>query len=143
MIKLSKLSDYAVVVLSRLAAEQGELLTTTQLALDTGVPEPTVSKVIKLLAKHNIVTSARGSKGGYMMDRAPHTITVAELIVALEGPIALTTCIDPTSIDGCSIESLCPMRGGWHKVNTAIQQALESLSLADLLYPVHAKRNAS
>ena len=143
MIKLSKLSDYAVVVLSRLAAEQGTLMATTQLSYDTGVPEPTVSKVLKLLAKQNIVTSIRGAKGGYTMERAPSSIPVSELIVALEGPIALTECVHPTEVSCCSIEHSCPMRGGWHKVNVAVQNALDTVSLADLLIPLPPSRRAS
>lgn len=139
MIKLSKLSDYAVVVLSRLASEQGGVMTTSQLAADTSVPEPTVSKVLKLLARHNIVVSLRGAKGGYVMERLPQAIPVSELIIALEGPIALTECIHPET-SCCSIEHLCPMRGGWNKVNMAVRQALDNLSLADLLIPLPAKQ---
>lgn len=139
MLKLSKLSDYAIVVLSRLAAERGEVLTTATLASETGIPEPTVSKVLKLLSKQKIVMSVRGASGGYMMDRCPKDITVTELITALEGPIALTECVDGGHTD-CMIDSLCPLKGGWNKVNIAVKEALDKVALADLLIPVRGKR---
>ena len=139
MLKLSKLSDYAIVVLSRLAAERGEVLTTATLATETGIPEPTVAKVLKLLSKQKIVMSVRGASGGYMMDRCPKDITVTELITALEGPIALTECVDGGQTD-CMIDSLCPLKGGWNKVNIAVKDALDKVALADLLIPVRGRK---
>lgn len=139
MIKLSKLSDYAIVVLSRLAAEKGDVMTTALLSSETGIPEPTVSKVLKLLSKQKIVISVRGANGGYMMERCPKDITVTELITALEGPIALTECVDGGHTD-CMIDSLCPLKGGWNKVNMAVKNALDQVALADLLIPVNRKR---
>lgn len=140
MIKLSKLSDYAIVVLSRLAAEKGDVMTTATLATETGIPEPTVSKVLKLLSKQKVVLSVRGASGGYKMERCPKDITVTELITALEGPIALTTCLDDKQMHDCMIDSLCPLKGGWHKVNTAVKDALDKVALADLLIPVRTRR---
>lgn len=142
MIKLSKLSDYAIVVLSRLASERGEVVTTSTLSGDTGIPEPTVSKVLKLLAKQQIVISVRGANGGYKMDRAPADITVTEMITALEGPIALTSCIEHGNND-CMIDTLCPLKGGWQKVNMAVKDALDKIALSDLLVPVRAKKRGA
>ncbi len=139
MLKLSKLSDYAIVVLSRLAAERGDVLTTATLASETGIPDPTVAKVLKLLSKQKIIMSVRGASGGYMMDRCPKDITVTELIIALEGPIAITSCADGGPTD-CMIDNLCPLKGGWNKVNSAVKDALDKVALADLLIPVRAKR---
>lgn len=135
MIKLSKLSDYAIVVLSRLAAEKEGVLTTAALSVETGIPEPTVSKVLKLLSREKIVISVRGANGGYRMERCPKDITVTELITALEGPITLTECVDGGHTD-CMIETLCPLKGGWNKVNKAVKDALDKVALADLLIPV-------
>lgn len=139
MIKLSKLSDYAIVVLSRLAAGKGEVMTTSLLSSETGIPEPTVSKVLKLLSKQKIVLSVRGANGGYKMDRCPKEITVTELITALDGPIALTACLGEDQHD-CMIDALCPLKSGWSKVNHAIKDALDKVALADLLLPVRTKR---
>jgi FeS assembly SUF system regulator len=132
MIRLTKLSDYAVVVLSLLARERGGVMTATVLANQTGIPEPTVAKVLKLLARQDIVVSTRGVNGGYAMEKEPHNVTVADLIIALEGPIALTACVD-SQTDDCTLSELCPLRGGWQKVNVAIKTALSSVTLADLL----------
>lgn len=142
MIKLSKLSDYAIVVLSRLAVEKGEVMTTSMLSSETGIPEPTVSKVLKLLSKQKIVISVRGPNGGYKMERTPADITVTELITALEGPIALTNCLEPSHND-CMIDALCPLKGGWHKVNMAVKSALDKVALSDLLIPMRSKRGVA
>jgi FeS assembly SUF system regulator len=139
MIKLSKLSDYAIVVLSCLAGVQGEVMTTGQLSEETGIPEPTVSKVLKLLSKQKVVLSARGANGGYMLERSPQDITVTELITALEGPIALTSCAEDGNNE-CMIDALCPLKGGWKKVNKAVVDALDKVTLSDLLIPPHPKR---
>ncbi len=136
MIKLSRLSDYAIVVLSELAKNHGQQLTAQSLALSTRIPEPTVAKVLKLLSKQKIVNSARGVNGGYAMQRCPSTITVHELIVALEGPVALTACTSHSN-DSCNIEKLCPLRSGWQKINDAITGTLDGMYLNDLfLTPV-------
>lgn len=109
------------------------------LSAETGIPEPTVSKVLKLLSRQKIVVSIRGANGGYMLDRSPKDITVTELITALEGPIALTECAKDGHTD-CMIDSLCPLKGGWNKVNIAVKEALDKVALADLLVPVRGKR---
>ena len=139
MIKLSKLSDYAIVVLSQLAAEQGELLTASELAVKTSIPEPTVAKVLKLLSKSEIINSWRGVRGGYNMTRAPKEITVAELIEALEGPILITSCADHQVESDCNIAGICPMHGKWARVNMVVKDALGTLVLSDLLVPMKRK----
>lgn len=132
MIKLSRLTDYAVVVLGKLATEQGKQMTAAELATGTGIPEPTVSKVLKLLAKPGLIRSTRGVNGGYTLDKASTEISVAEVIAALEGPIALTACVDGSE-DSCNFHQVCSLKGRWQKVNDAIQSALSDLKLSDLL----------
>jgi FeS assembly SUF system regulator len=132
MIRLSKLSDYAVVVLSQLARGERPLVTAAELADATGVPEPTVAKVLKLLVRGNIIVSVRGAAGGYQMERLPQDISIRELIIALEGPIAVTACLDTNHTD-CQIADVCSMKGRWHKVNSAIIATLEAMPLSDLL----------
>lgn len=133
MIKLSKLSDYAIVVLGELARRRGQQMTATLLSVSTKLPEPTVAKVLKLLSKQSIIQSSRGANGGYVLERDPTQITVRELIIALEGPLAITACADDNLESSCcGIEHVCPMRGGWQRVNVAISNALDSLNLNDL-----------
>jgi FeS assembly SUF system regulator len=130
MLRLSKLTDYAVVVMVRLSA--GDTVQTSRgIAVATGVPEPTVAKVLKTLASGGLVTSMRGAHGGYLLARPLQAVPIAEVIRVIDGPIALTACVDGTS-GLCDAEDLCPLRGRWEKVNDAIHQALSSITLADM-----------
>ena len=101
------------------------------------VPEPTAAKVLKLLARASLLASQRGSNGGYELARPAAEITVAEIIVALDGPIALAACVEG-SLDHCGVEQLCSMRGNWNRVNRAIREALEDITLADMARPFTA-----
>ncbi|HVZ10796.1 SUF system Fe-S cluster assembly regulator [Rhodopila sp.] len=130
MLRLSKLTDYAVVVLVRLSGMEG-VQTSPGIAAATGIPEPTVAKVLKILAGSNLVSSQRGARGGYRLNRRLADIPVADVIAAIDGPIALTACVDG-SLTECESICVCPMRGRWDPVNNAIQAALSSISLADM-----------
>lgn len=130
MLRLSKLTDYAVVVLVRLASVPG-VQTSPGIAATTGIPEPTVAKVLKALAAAGLVTSQRGARGGYRSERGLADIPVADVIAAIDGPIALTACVEG-SVTECESQALCPMRGRWDPVNEAIQQAMQNISLADM-----------
>ena len=132
MLKLNRLTDYAVVVLGQLARNSGKVETATEIAMSTGIPLPTVSKILKILSSAVIVVSQRGAGGGYSLERRADDIRVAEIIEAFEGPIALTACVD-SAVDNCSIEALCPMKGNWNTVNEAIRTTLFSLTLADMI----------
>lgn len=131
MMRLNRLTDYAIVLLARMAEKPDEVRTVPQLATQTVVQQPTVAKVLTALAKGGIVSSHRGVSGGYSLARRPADISVAEIITALEGPISLTACVEDAD-DECSVESLCAMSGNWNKVNTAIRNALEGVTLDDM-----------
>jgi FeS assembly SUF system regulator len=131
MLRLSKLTDYAVVVLVRLSSGSDGVQTSPGIAAATGIPEPTVAKVLKSLSAAGLVTSQRGARGGYRPVRSLAAIPVAEVIAAVDGPIALTACVEGSS-SGCEAEHLCPMRGRWDPVNDAIKDALSAISLADM-----------
>ncbi len=143
MIRLSKLADYAVVMLSHMAAREGEVYTTARLAGRSAVPEPTAAKILKQLVRGSILASQRGSNGGYGLARPASEITVAEIIVAIDGPIALAACVEGSG-DHCGVEDMCSMRGNWNRVNRAIRDALDDISLADMAIPFapHAARPA-
>ena len=129
MLRLSKLTDYAVVVLVRLSYGE-EVQTSPGIASSTGIPEPTVAKVLKALAAGGLVASQRGPRGGYRLLRPLSAIPIADVIAAIDGPIALTACVDGHL--GCESLDLCPMRGRWDPVNEAIQHALSAITLADM-----------
>lgn len=130
MLRLSKLTDYAVVVLVRLAGASG-VQTSPGIAATTGIPEPTVAKVLKTLAAGGLVASQRGARGGYRLLRPLAAIPVADVIAAIDGPIALAACVDGSAIE-CESQRLCPIRGRWDPVNDAIHQALSAITLADM-----------
>lgn len=132
MIRLNKMTDYAVVMLSHMAGDDERKVTAAQMALDSGVPLPSVSKLLKQLSKAEILTSHRGAGGGYSLRRPAADISVAEIVTVLEGPIALTACIDGADTS-CGSRPLCAMSGHWNQVNRAIQGALEGVSLADMM----------
>ncbi len=130
MLRLSKLTDYAVVTLVRLS--QGEAVQTSPgIAAATGIPEPTVAKVLKALAAGGLVVSQRGARGGYRLQRPLSAVPIADVITAVDGPIALTACVEGAGVT-CEAEHTCPVRGRWDPVNDAIRDALTSITLADM-----------
>ncbi|ABC23371.1 SUF system Fe-S cluster assembly regulator [Rhodospirillum rubrum] len=130
MFRINKLTDYAVVLLVDMARTD-KVRAAQQIACDTGVPLPTVAKVMKALVRGNLVISQRGATGGYGLARPACEITVADMIQALEGPVALTACVETTD-DACGLETLCPMHGHWNRVNKRVEEALRTVSLAEM-----------
>lgn len=141
MLKLSKLTDYATVILSYIAQDYSRVHGALEIAEATGIAQPTTSKILKILVNARVLASTRGAKGGYMLARAPEKITVASVISALEGPIALTECT--ASHRGCEQASGCRIQGNWHLINQRISQALESVTLADMILPSQAPREVT
>ncbi len=133
MFKLNRLTDYAVVVMSRMALTPGAVRPTANIAKASNLPLPTVAKVLNILCKADLVTAQRGATGGYRLTRAPESIPVSDIIEALEGPISLTACVEGTP-DVCDVEALCPLCGHWDRVNMAIKEALDRVTLAELTF---------
>jgi FeS assembly SUF system regulator len=131
MIRISRLADYGIVLLTHMAAHPERVHNASEVASEAHLPLPTVSKLLRLLTKEGLLESHRGVKGGYGLARAPEAITVGQAVAALEGPIAITTCTSAVPGD-CEHERLCPVRGHWNLINLAIREALESITLADL-----------
>lgn len=133
MLRIGKLTDYATVVMAELAEHPGECWSASQVAEVTRLELPTVAKVLKTLAKSGLIDSVRGVNGGYRLRDAPDSISVAAIIRAMEGPIALTECgLEPGL---CSRENDCNLKGNWQRIGQTVESALESLSLADLVAP--------
>jgi FeS assembly SUF system regulator len=133
VLRVSKLTDYAVVVLSRLEAEGG-VQTAPGIAAGTGLGEPTVAKVLKMLSQAGVVEGQRGARGGYRLLRPLDRLPLSEVIVAIDGPIALTACVDGGS-GHCESECMCPVRGRWDPVNAAIRSALSGITVARIASP--------
>ena len=132
--RLSRLADYAVLLMTHMAQHRQRAHTAAEVAAATRLPPPTVSKVLARLCHEGLLTSSRGVKGGYALARSPQRISVDSIVTALEGPIALVPCVDA---DGrhCEVEPLCPSRIGLHRINAAMRDALSEISLADIAAP--------
>ena len=131
MLRISRLTDYGTVLLAYLAAHQATVCSAADVADATGIAPPTVSKLLKSLARAGLVTSTRGANGGYRLSRGPQDITAADVIDALEGPVSITEC---SSSDGdCEHEGVCSVGGAWQRINVAIRRALEDVTLNDLI----------
>jgi FeS assembly SUF system regulator len=130
MLRISKLTDYATVVLAALAEQPEQLRTAAALAVRTRIAAPTVSKLLKQLHRAGLLTSTRGLHGGYQLARAPSQITVAAILDALEGPIAVTDCSGGHG--QCGIEHNCRVAPVWQRLNVAIRRALSDVTLAEL-----------
>lgn len=130
MLRISKLADYAILVMVELARDEGRVISAQALAERAHVELPTASKVLKLLAGAGLVTSQRGPAGGYRVVRSPAEITVAEIIAAIEGPIAMTECSVHEGL--CSVEANCNARDNWQRISRAVARALSDISLAEM-----------
>lgn len=129
---MSKLTDYAMVILAEIARHPKERMSASTLSGLTHLPEPTVSKILKLLNKADILKSMRGAAGGYLLNEKPEDLSLERVITAMEGPIALVSCVS-TEEDPCAIEHSCQMKGCWSPVNDAFRQALNNVTLRQLM----------
>ena len=133
MLRVSRLTDYATVVMTCIAAHPTEVLSAVQIADETRLELPTVSKLLKALGHAALVESFRGVNGGYRLARAAADISLVEIVEAIEGPIGMTEC---SMAEGqCDREAQCGVRGSWQLVNNVLDNALRAVSLADMLQP--------
>ena len=144
MIRLTNLADYAVVVMTAAARCPDTRLSAAAVADVTGIPSPTVAKLMGTLARGGLLTASRGVAGGFTLAAAPGSISIAAIIEAVDGPIALTNCLAGETHD-CAIEGHCGVRGHWGPINRAVRDALAAVTLADLVLvpaPVRLKVDA-
>ena len=139
MLRVSKLTDYATVVMTCLAAGDG-VMSAQALAERARLELPTVSKLLKQLAQAGLVASTRGINGGYRLARAPDRITIADVVTAMEGPIGMTECSAHAGL--CGHEPHCGVRVNWQRISHAIAGALASVTIADMLHPPTKPRAA-
>lgn len=133
MLRVTKLTDYATVVLTVLASEPGAVLSAAGLAERAGLEIPTVAKVLKPLAQAGLVEGFRGAGGGYRLARAPGAISLFEVVEAMEGPLGMTEC--SVHAGACGIERSCNVRANWRRINDAVAEALRGMTLAGMLLP--------
>jgi len=133
MLRIAKLTDYATLLMVRLAREPARYFSAAQLADELGVPQPTVAKLLKRLLRAQLLSSVRGAAGGYSLAHAPRAISVADVVNAIEGPVAMTECARGKG--NCSLEQDCATRANWQLISRAVRVALEAVSLADMAMP--------
>lgn len=130
MLRISRLTDYGTLVLAHLSSHQGTPTSASDVAAATGIALPTVSKLLKLLARASLVNSTRGAQGGYRLARHAAEISAADIIDALEGPVHITEC--SAEDNSCDLEAVCNVGGAWQRINVAIRHALGEINLNDL-----------
>jgi Rrf2 family protein len=143
--RLSNMADYAVVVMGAAARHCGSAMlvradgkkpvrtSATALADETGIALPTVQKLVSILTKGGLLRSVRGAGGGIQLSRPAAAITLADIIEAVEGPIAMTACVKESEC-GCAIEPGCNVRPHWNHVNNAVRGALADVKLTELVH---------
>ena len=131
MMRINKLTDYGIVVMTKIAAEKSnEIYTAREISESTNIPLPTVTRLLKTLSNNGLLDSQRGSQGGYSLAKSSDNISIASIIETFEGPISLTEC--STSSCECSYESNCNAEEPWQKINDTVKNALESISLNEM-----------
>ena len=131
MLRVTKLTDYATVVLTALAARPDAVLSAADLAERAGLEMPTVAKLLKPLAQAGLVEGFRGTNGGYRLARAASQISLVEIVEAMEGPLGMTEC--SVHAGACGIEHSCGVRANWRRINDVVADALRSVTLAQML----------
>lgn len=135
MLRISKLMDYGTLVLTHMAGTPDRVISAADLALSLGLGPATVSKVLKALGQHQLVTSTRGARGGYVLARPAGEISIAQIIDALDDqPFGLTECTSTPGV--CSVEADCHIRTNWERINNIVRRTLEEVSVADMLNPM-------
>jgi len=131
MLRLTKLTDYGVLLMTRMAAAGQDRFSAAELSESTHIPVPTVSKILQMLLHEGMLDSVRGAHGGYRLTRAAADINVRDVISVFEGSIALTEC---NLEDGgaCDQHDVCSTSNHWKRINAAVREALEGISLADM-----------
>jgi FeS assembly SUF system regulator len=137
MLKIGKLTDYAVLILSQMARSPAATLSASSLAEQLSLTVPTVSKILKMLAEANLLKSTRGAEGGYYLARPAGAITIAEILAAMEGAVAMTECCSTNN--QCTLSSLCVMEENWKTINRVIYTVLNEFTLNDMLAPLTLK----
>ncbi len=133
MLRVTKLTDYATVVMTVLASQPDRVHSAAELAERAHLELPTVSKLLKPLAHAGLVESFRGVNGGYRLARAAEAISLADIVEAMEGPIGMTEC--SVHEGQCGLEDNCGIRANWRRINDVVAEALRAVSLAQMLLP--------
>ncbi|WP_297454808.1 SUF system Fe-S cluster assembly regulator [Ferrovum sp.] len=141
MIRIGKLTDYGILILTHMAQDEARLFTAQEVSLAVGVPLPTTTKLLKTLVHGNLLDSQRGTKGGYLLARRPDQISMVDVVTALEGPVGLTDCGTAQHPGDCRRSTSCAIKTNWQRINQAVHDALAQVTLAEMrlpaVHPIH------
>lgn len=141
MLRIGKLTDYALLVMSQMAKDPHSVLSASVLAEILHLTVPTVSKILKILSEAGLVNSVRGAEGGYHLAKPAAAITVADIISAMEGELAMTECCE--SVNLCAIDSVCSLRTNWRTINNMVSALLAKFSILDMLQPIALNQSST
>lgn len=134
MLRVSKLADYGTIVMASMARDPDRIHSAAEVAARIGLQAPTVSKILKTLARKGLIVSLRGAKGGYRLLRSPANISVAQIIGAMDGPFGMTECSAMPGL--CTQESACTVRANWQTINQIVLDALSRVTLEQMMKPI-------
>jgi FeS assembly SUF system regulator len=130
MLRIAKMTDYGLLVMAHLAKAAPDARSASQIAAAAHLPRPTVSKLLKMLGTGGLLIAQRGAHGGYRLGRPATDISLAQILVALEGGVALTACAEGD--DGCEREATCELRGNWRRIDYEVRRTFSGITLADM-----------
>ena len=138
MLRITKMTDYAVLILANLALHDNKLLTAKEIASETHISLPTTQKILKKLNRKNLVISKQGASGGYSLDPETKKLSVAALLEKLDGDLSITQC--SSNDDQCEVEDFCNIGNAWQMINQRVQWALNDITLGDLIHPTRIEQ---
>ena len=138
MLRITKMTDYAVLILANLALHDNKLLTAKEIASETHISLPTTQKILKKLSRKNLVISKQGVSGGYSLDPETKKLSVATLLEKLDGDLSITQC--SSNDDQCEVEDFCNIGNAWQMINQRVQWALNDITLGDLIHPTRIEQ---
>ena len=138
MLRISKMTDYAVLILANLALHDNKLLTAKEISSETHISLPATQKILKKLNRKNLVISKQGASGGYTLDSETKSLSVAILLEKLDGDLSITQC--SSNDDKCEVEDFCNIGNAWQMINQRVQLALNDITLGDLIHPTRIEQ---
>ena len=138
MLRITKMTDYAVLILANLALHDNKLLTAKEIASETHISLPTTQKILKKLNRKNLVISKQGASGGYSLDPQTKKLSVATLLEKLDGDLSITQC--SSNDNQCEVEDFCNIGNAWQMINQRVQWALNDITLGDLIHPTRIEQ---
>jgi|TARA_B110000003_G_scaffold71265_1_gene72598 FeS assembly SUF system regulator len=141
MIKVSRMADYAVLLVCKMSKNEDKFYSANELSLNTSLKTTTINKILTKLTKANITSSIRGVTGGYKLAMGADDISVGNIIDIIDGRVALTVCVEKGENNNCELESVCTSRSNWQVINNAVCNALNSISIEEMANPFKIKNN--